>query len=175
MPHKVWKDKCVERFAEYQSRAASASSNLASLETGTVRFLHRLIPKDHIEPKEKRPKHSRLSDADLSVLLEGPSMPQLNIDEAVSSSRGKYVGAWKIPVSVYPAAEPGCYEIHHDPFPDGVIEPHPNHGMVFCNKGNPKCREAVSEGSWSVKPPDDLFTQIEQEEQERIRQQNIQP
>jgi hypothetical protein len=105
-----------------------------------------------------------LSDADLSVLLEGPDMP-LDIEAAITASADKYVGAWRIPVEIFPESEPHHFEIHHDPFEDA----HPNHGMVFCNKGNPKCREAVSRGIWSVEPSSILFQQIDQEEE--LRQQ----
>lgn len=139
-------EKCVEAIKLWEERRDGAAGKFHLINSDSIGFLHRLVSGAEYDVVLKSPKISRWANHELSVLLEADS---LNVEEVVKSSGGRFIGAWRIPTTVYPASD---FTIYHDPFDFEGVAQHPLHGIVICKKNNERGRQAILQGSWSVRP-----------------------
>lgn len=154
------RDKCQEGLDSFRERKrAFQSATLRELRVTKDHTLHRLIRENEIEPDTGRPKFKIFNDATLSLEVEGPEFPELDLRNLIREKnrdldpgKPKFVGAYLTSLEILTAP---IYRTHHDPFPDSQgRQQTPNHAQIFCKKGNPVAREIVENGDWSLRPPD---------------------
>jgi hypothetical protein len=140
--------KCATALELWRERKVASGTTHEEIDVTKIDYIHRLIRVGELEEAIGKPKAKYMIKPDLSVLLDDAS---LDIEQAVNASFGIFIGAWKIPVSVFPEAEK--FKICHDPFAleDGSPQ-HPKHAIVVCKKNLAKGKNAVESGCWSVQP-----------------------
>lgn len=118
--------------------------------------LHRCITSLEVDRNLDKPQPSAFERHDLSLYVEGPGLPPLDIASIIRESNGRFAGAAVIDAITIlnnPMQEFKKLQLVHDPFTDSVGNKHRNHARLICTKGMRVCKELQKHVSkWSVIP-----------------------
>ncbi len=141
---------CEEVIEDLQERQKSSEEDHRQhLNIEEDAILHRLVRLDDVDSNTQKPKSCAFTSPGLSVLIESPLFPSLDVEKEIAESE-LFVGSVFLKASFVRAQG---FEIYCDPYPDPLGKPqHPNHAQVVCKKTQSKAKAMKEACEWSVRP-----------------------